>query len=113
MFVLVMLSNFDYVTNNYKNVKILKNENKGFGQGNNIGFIASRGEFILFLNPDTILIEPIFSFAINCFESEPKLGLFGLKLINMSIAFHLSHLCGEMSQLLRSFEPPSANKKAI
>lgn len=31
----------------------------------------------------------------------------------LSIAFHLSHLCGEISQLLRSFEPPSANKKAI
>lgn len=31
----------------------------------------------------------------------------------VSIAFHLSHLCGEISQLLRSFEPPSANKKAI
>lgn len=81
---------FDYVTNNYKNVKILKNENKGFGQGNNIGFIASSGEFILFLNPDTILIEPIFTFALKCFESEPKLGLFGLKLINKSGKWNLS-----------------------
>ena len=81
---------FDYVTNNYKNVKILKNENKGFGQGNNIGFIASSGEFILFLNPDTILIEPIFTFALKCFESEPKLGLFGLKLINASGKWNLS-----------------------
>lgn len=39
-------------------------ENGGFGQGNNIGVIASKGETVFFLNPDTILIAGIFK-ALN------------------------------------------------
>jgi GT2 family glycosyltransferase len=35
-------------------------ENGGFGQGNNIGVQESKGDVLLFLNPDTILVEGIF-----------------------------------------------------
>lgn len=65
-----------------ENLKCIKSDNKGFGAGNNRGFEISRGEYILFLNPDTLLIEPIFKFAIDKFEKNPKLGWFGVQLID-------------------------------
>lgn len=37
----------------FKKVIYIPNENKGFGQGNNVGVKKSKGEFLFFLNPDT------------------------------------------------------------
>ena len=81
---------FDYVSENYKNVKIVKNDNKGFGEANNVGAKLSRGEYLLFLNPDTILIEPIFGKAIQNFEEYPKVGIFGVRLVNRDLTNNMS-----------------------
>jgi len=56
-------------------------KNGGFGQGNNIGAKASHGELLFILNPDTILMEPIFQYMIEEFLDE-KLTLAGFKLID-------------------------------
>jgi hypothetical protein len=82
---------YDYVNSNYNNVIILKNENRGFGEANNVGANIAKGEFLLFLNPDTILIEPIFKFAINTFAENPKLTLFGVKLVNKDLEWNMSY----------------------
>ena len=73
---------YDYISRKYTNIKICKNENKGFGAGNNRGVELSNGEYLLFLNPDTILVEPIFKFAVEQFEKNEQLALFGVKLID-------------------------------
>lgn len=65
----------------YPWVKLINNpDNGGFGQGNNIGVKFSVGEYLLFLNPDTELIEPIFKFTIQKFNQDRFLGAFGLTL---------------------------------
>lgn len=66
----------------YPFIKTIYNNNIGFGPGNNRGYFLSTGEYLLFLNPDTILVEPIFKFAIDCFENNKNLSLFGIKLLN-------------------------------
>ncbi len=71
-----------YIKEKYKEVKIKFNDNKGFGEANNRGAEIAEGKYLLFLNPDTILVEPIFEFAIKKFEENEKLALFGLKLIS-------------------------------
>jgi len=76
---------YNYVKNNYNDVIILKSENKGFGAGNNLGAKIARGKYLLFLNPDTILIEPIFQFAIQNFEQNNNLALFGIKLLDKNL----------------------------
>lgn len=55
-------------------------ENKGFGHANNEGVKIARGEYILFLNPDTELVEPIFEYATDQFINNPKLAVFGMLL---------------------------------
>ncbi len=81
---------YNYVKENYKEIKIIKNENKGFGHGNNVGVKNSTGNYILFLNPDTILVEPIMKFAIKKFEEDSKLELFGVKLVDKNIKSNFS-----------------------
>jgi len=66
----------------YKNVKYLENDNNGFGSGNNIGALDARNEFLLFLNPDTVLIEPVFGFAVKQFLNNDDLRAFGMILVD-------------------------------
>lgn len=58
-------------------------KNGGFGQGNNIGVRSSSGEICLFLNPDTILVEPIFNFVVSKFKEFKNLSACGFKLVNI------------------------------
>lgn len=73
---------YDTIKKEYDWIKIIKNENKGFGAGNNRGYEISTGKYLLFLNPDTILIEPLFKFAIEQFEINSDLALFGVQLLD-------------------------------
>lgn len=81
---------YHYIKNNYSDIIILRMDNKGFGAANNVGAKIAKGKYLLFLNPDTILIEPIFKFAINQFEKDDKLSMFGVKLLNKNKKRNLS-----------------------
>jgi len=64
------------------NIKLIHNPaNGGFGQGNNIGAKASTGDLLFILNPDTILIEPIFKYMIEEFEDK-NLTAAGFRLVD-------------------------------
>lgn len=56
--------------------------NLGFSGANNLGFRASRGEFVVFLNPDTLLINPAFDLMLAQVRSYPSLGAVGCTLLN-------------------------------
>ncbi|MGC9975261.1 MAG: glycosyltransferase family 2 protein [Syntrophales bacterium] len=74
---------FGYVKETFPWVELIKNEeNRGFGQGNNVGVNRAVGQYLLFLNPDTILTEPIFRYAVDRFKEDPDLGLFGMLLVS-------------------------------
>jgi len=69
----------------FPNVHLIRNNiNKGFGQGNNIGADASSGEILLFLNPDTKFIEPVFKEVVNSFRGDLNIGTIGCQLIDES-----------------------------
>lgn len=55
-------------------------ENRGFGHANNEGVRIAQGEYILFLNPDTEIVEHIFGYAVRQFENNPELNVFGMLL---------------------------------
>ncbi len=54
-------------------------ENVGFGKGCNYGFSKASGEFICFLNPDTIIKQNIFSPILNLLKSDTSIGIVGPK----------------------------------
>ncbi len=63
-------------------IKLIHNpKNGGFGQGNNIGVKASSGDLLFFLNADTILVEPIFSYMLKEFD-DYTLTAAGFKLVD-------------------------------
>lgn len=55
------------------NLKIIQNEsNVGFGQANNQGIDASVGNYLLLLNPDTIILHSSISQSLNWLSSHPE-----------------------------------------
>ncbi len=59
----------------------LKN-NIGFGKACNVGAHSARGEFLLFLNPDTLVSKDTLAVCVDFFRSHPSAGLMGPKIIN-------------------------------
>lgn len=71
-------------------LEYVKNQNKGFGQANNVGFQRSAGTYVGFLNPDIILIEPIFTKIIGYFEKDETIGMLGGKLLSEDLTWTFS-----------------------
>jgi GT2 family glycosyltransferase len=74
----------DFVRQHYPQVKIVANgANLGFGPGNNAGFKVATGDYVLILNPDTILrphaLEQLLAFA----DRHPEAGAFGCRTLNV------------------------------
>lgn len=61
-------------------IVLIKNtHNGGYGQGNNVGIRKASAPIILIMNPDVRLFEPIFKTAVEAFESDTKLAMYGMK----------------------------------
>lgn len=60
----------------FKNVEfILLNKNKGFGSGCNTGFLQSKGEYILFLNPDVKVKKDSIEKLIDNCKTDKNIGI--------------------------------------
>ncbi|MFN3781667.1 MAG: glycosyltransferase family 2 protein, partial [Candidatus Kapaibacteriota bacterium] len=56
--------------------------NYGFSYANNKGFEASKGKYLLFLNPDTVLQEDTLQTMYNFMEQTPNVGIAGCRVLN-------------------------------
>jgi GT2 family glycosyltransferase len=59
----------------------LKN-NIGFGKACNVGAKSGRGEFLLFINPDTLVSKNTLQTCVDFFASHPGAGVMGPKILN-------------------------------
>jgi len=73
----------ELIKQKFPNVKLVENKtNYGFGKANNQALKISQGEFVLLINPDTIVSEDTFDELIKFFRSKPEAGLAGCKILN-------------------------------
>ncbi|HYP17214.1 MAG TPA: glycosyltransferase family 2 protein [Opitutus sp.] len=56
-------------------------ENLGFGRANNLGYAKSRGEFVLFLNPDTVGNDAALAHCVKRLRDDAAIGLISPKLV--------------------------------
>lgn len=73
---------YETISKEYTWVKTVRNTNQGYGGGNNVGCRNATGEILLFLNPDTVLIEPVFQYILSKYEQNQKLGICGVRLLD-------------------------------
>jgi hypothetical protein len=73
----------DSLLTSFPEIVLIKSErNLGFAGANNLGFQRARGEFILLLNPDTLLFEDSIDVLLRHIRSLPDAGIVGCKLLN-------------------------------
>lgn len=69
----------DYIRPLYPDVKFVYNyDNKGFARANNQGIRMSSGEYVLVLNPDTIVAEGTIRKCLDFMDSHPDAGAAGV-----------------------------------
>lgn len=89
----------DYLQPKFPEVKFIANEgNTGFAKACNKGLEYANGEYILFLNPDTIVPEDCFEKCISFFETHVDCGAIGVKMVDGSGQF--------LKESKRSFPSP-------
>jgi GT2 family glycosyltransferase len=62
-------------------------ENTGFARANNQALAQARGEYILFLNPDTLLPEDIATHCLAFLAATPRIGGLGVRMVDGSGQF--------------------------
>ena len=73
----------NYLTPKFPEVNFLENaENAGFAKANNQAIRLCKGEYILLLNPDTVIGEHVPENVCRFMDSHPNAGGVGVKMIN-------------------------------
>jgi hypothetical protein len=78
----------EHVRSHFPKVRIVENRsNRGYGAGNNAGFRAALGEYVLILNPDTLIRERAIEKLLAYAECHPEAGAFGCRVLNTDGSF--------------------------
>lgn len=72
---------FSMISKEFGNrVVLIKNtKNGGYGQGNNVGIKQCHAPFIMIMNPDVRIYEPVFKTAIEYLEKNKNVSMYGMK----------------------------------
>jgi GT2 family glycosyltransferase len=66
----------EFVTKNYPKIIVIKlDSNKGFAEPNNIGAKIAKGEYLLFLNNDTVTTTNFISEMVKVLEKDEKIAI--------------------------------------
>ena len=84
-------SDADSVKKRFPEIQLMKAAvNLGFGRANNLGFQSASGQYVLFLNPDTKLVNPAINMMLDQLKSMPDRGTIGCKLLNSDLSLQTS-----------------------
>lgn len=72
-----------FIRNKFPSICIIENKkNTGFAIANNQAIEKAQGEYILLLNPDTVVQEDTFSRCIRFMDEHPQAGALGVKMVD-------------------------------
>ena len=72
----------EYLRNHYPDIKLIANQdNVGFAKANNQAIRESSSEYVLLLNPDTVVYEPTIRGCIDFLDAHPKAGGAGVRML--------------------------------
>jgi N-acetylglucosaminyl-diphospho-decaprenol L-rhamnosyltransferase len=66
--------------------------NLGFAGANNLGCRNSSGRYVLFLNPDTLLVGPTINTMLSSIKSLPDAGIVGCKMLNTDLSIQITSI---------------------
>lgn len=80
----------EYLTPRFRDVLFIANkENGGFAKANNQAIKISKGEYVLLLNPDTILGEDVITSCIKFMDENQMAGAMGVRMLRTDGSFAL------------------------
>ncbi len=72
----------EMVRREFPNVQLIVNQdNLGFTRANNQGISASRGRYVLLLNPDTEVLDGALTTMVEYLDAHPRVGVVGPRLL--------------------------------
>jgi len=73
----------EMVRDRFPDVNLIANkDNVGFSRANNQAIRLAKGEYVLLLNPDTVVGEDVFSSVLRFMDEKPACGGLGVKMID-------------------------------
>jgi N-acetylglucosaminyl-diphospho-decaprenol L-rhamnosyltransferase len=73
----------ELMRNKYPYVRVVQNhENLGFAKGNNAGISETSGQYVLILNPDTLIQDRALEKLVTFADRHPNAGGFGCRVLN-------------------------------
>jgi GT2 family glycosyltransferase len=69
----------ELVTTRFPQARVVDSENRGFAHANNRGAMTCDARYVLFLNPDTEIVEGTFAELVAAMDARPGVGLAGVR----------------------------------
>jgi GT2 family glycosyltransferase len=77
----------EWVRENRPDIRFIQNDvNLGFGKANNLATEKATGKILLFLNPDTVVIDGAIERMISVLNCTPDAGIVGCRLLNKDLS---------------------------
>jgi GT2 family glycosyltransferase len=79
------------IREHFPTVRIVENrDNLGFAKGNNVGIRHATGDYVLILNPDTVVHDGALDRWIAFADRHPRVGAFGCRIVNQDGSYQES-----------------------
>lgn len=92
----------NFIKENYPTIQLIESKkNAGFGIGNNQGVAAAKGEYILLINNDTIVLNPLKP-IVDHLKSDQSIGVIGIKMADKNQGYLQS--AGNFPNLFNMFQ---------
>jgi N-acetylglucosaminyl-diphospho-decaprenol L-rhamnosyltransferase len=69
----------EVVTREFPEARVVSSPNHGFSHANNRALMTCNARYVLFLNPDTEILEGRFSELVQAMDERPSVGLIGVR----------------------------------